>query len=478
MKYYFGYGKTEKNVDISDKNIISIIKPKNTKFNVNEKEEVIRAIKSPIGTKTIKDLIFPNEKVAIITSDITRPVSSDIIIPILLNELYKIGIEKKDITIVFALGIHRKHTKEEMIKLVGEDVFKEIKCIDSDTVNTVNLGYTKLGTPVSIDFNVVNADKRICIGNIEYHYFAGYSGGAKAIMPGVSTRKAVQTNHSKMISPFAYSGNIINNPVRLDLENAIEFCSIDFIINVILDENKKIIKAVAGDHIKAHRVGCDFLDKIFKIEIKEKADIVIVSQGGSPKDINLYQTQKALDNSKYAVKDNGVVILVGACNEGMGENIFEEWMVKAKKPEDLIKLGFESEFVGRVPVFITLNELSEESFYKILTNEYSSIVNSKKRDFESYGITLEFEEEALRTISKMATREKTGARALVRIIENTLIQFERLLPSTSIDNFKVTQKIVEDPKNAINDYIKKFNLDKIIDEMIINYGLEINVNKE
>lgn len=156
-------------------------------------------------------------------------------------------------------------------------------------------------------------------------------------MPGVSTRAAIQANHSKMIEPNACTGSLEKNPLRLDLEEALTFCPVDFIINVVLDEHKKIIYSVCGDIIKAHRTGCQFLDKFYKKEIKEKADIVITSQGGAPKDLNLYQTQKALDNAKHAVKDGGIIILVGSCREGLGEATFEEWMLTAKQPSDLIK---------------------------------------------------------------------------------------------------------------------------------------------
>ena len=220
--------------------------------------------------------------------------------------------------------------------MVGERVYKEVKCIDSDANDSVSMGITKGGTPVDVFRVVAEADRRICIGNIEYHYFAGYSGGAKAIMPGVSTPAAIQANHRNMVLDDAKVGRLIGNPVRDDLNEAIQYCPIDFIVNVVLNEKKEIIFSVAGDYIKAHRVGCEFLDKIYKKQLQEKADIVIVSQGGAPKDINLYQTQKALANAEHAVKDGGIIILVGSCKEGFGSKIFEEWMTEADSPDDII----------------------------------------------------------------------------------------------------------------------------------------------
>ncbi len=257
--------------------------------------------------------------------------------PALLDELYDAGVSPSDITLVFALGSHRRHTEAEKEKLAGKRAYSEITCIDGDTADCIHYGITSFGTPVDIVKVVAEADRRICLGNIEYHYFAGYSGGAKAIMPGVSTRAAIQNNHSYMIREEACAGRLSGNPVREDIEEAAAMVGVDFIINVVLDEHKKIIHAIAGDVIAAHRAGCKFLDGLYLKEIPEKADIVIVSQGGAPKDLNLYQTQKALDNAKHAVKKGGIIILIGSCREGLGEAVFEEWIREAKEPQNLIE---------------------------------------------------------------------------------------------------------------------------------------------
>ncbi|MDW7656687.1 MAG: nickel-dependent lactate racemase [Bacillota bacterium] len=303
----------------------------------NETDEVQRALNEPIGTPTLDQIVRPGESICIITSDITRPCPSHIILPPLIAELEKAGIHTDDITIVFALGSHRRHTEEEQERLVGSDVYSRVHTIDSDPEDTVYLGTTALGTPVNITSVVAQADRRILVGNIEYHYFAGYSGGAKALMPGVSDREAIQANHSHMIEPTSRAGAISDNRLRLDLEEAADICGCDFIVNVILSEDKKILMAVAGDHRAAHRAGCAALDKIYKIRIDRLADLVIATPGGYPKDINLYQTQKALDNARHAVRPGGIIILAGACSEGFGEAVFEEWLQEANKPQDLIE---------------------------------------------------------------------------------------------------------------------------------------------
>jgi nickel-dependent lactate racemase len=336
MKFELGYGKCITTIDIDEKNVLGILKPNHIKHELYGKEEVRRALLEPIGTKRLKDIVKRGEKIVIITSDITRPMPSKVVLPEIIEELYQANVEVKDITIVFALGSHRKHTEEEKRYLVGDSIYSKIKCIDSDINDCKNMGVTSYGTPVDI-FNIVaEADRRICLGNIEYHYFAGYSGGAKAIMPGVSTRAAIQANHSKMVEKAAKAGEMENNPVRKDIEEVIDFVPIDFLLNVVLDEKKNIIKAFAGHHVYAHREGCKFLDQLYKVKIEQLADIVIVSAGGYPKDINMYQAQKALDNAGHAVKKGGIIILVAACQDGLGEEVFEKWMLRADSPNWLI----------------------------------------------------------------------------------------------------------------------------------------------
>lgn len=157
------------------------------------------------------------------------------------------------------------------------------------------------------------------------------------MMPGVSTPEAIQANHRMMVRAEAAAGRLEGNPIREDIEEAGEIAGLHFIVNVVLDEHKHIVYAVAGDKIEAHRAGCRYLDQMYRKPIPKRADIVLVSQGGAPKDANLYQTQKALENAKYAVKKGGSVILIGACNEGLGSRKFEEWLKEAKTPEEMVK---------------------------------------------------------------------------------------------------------------------------------------------
>lgn len=337
MRFELGFHTGVQALDVPDENLIGVLTPNSVKHELTNEAEVCRALENPIGSPRLREIVRAGEKIIIVTSDITRPMPTYRVMPALLDELYAAGVKREDITLVFALGSHRKHTPEEQKKLAGERAFAEITCVDGDTSNCVSYGKTSRGTPVDICRVVAEADVRICLGNIEYHYFAGYSGGAKAIMPGVSTRGAIQSNHSRMVEDAACAGRLSGNPVREDIEEAADMVGVDFIVNVVLDEHKQIIRAVAGDVTKAHRAGCAFLDALYQTPISKKADIVVVSQGGAPKDLNLYQTQKALDNAKHAVRDGGTIILVGSCREGLGERVFEEWMTTAPTANSLIE---------------------------------------------------------------------------------------------------------------------------------------------
>ena len=336
MQIELGFGAGVQRLTVPDSNLRGILAPNPVARALTGEDEVRRALENPIGAPRLREIVKPGERIAVITSDITRPMPTDKVMPALLDELYAAGVRREDVTLVFALGSHRAQSEEERRRLAGDRAFSEIECVDGDPSDCVHFGTTSGGTPVDIVRCVAEADRRICLGNIEYHYFAGYSGGAKAIMPGVSTREAIQANHSRMVEEAACAGRLEGNPVRADIEEATAMVGVDFILNVVLDEHKEIIHACAGDVTAAHREGCAFLDRLYAIEIPARADIVVVSQGGAPKDLNLYQTQKALDNAKHAVKKGGTIVLVGSCREGLGERVFEEWMRGAPTAKSMI----------------------------------------------------------------------------------------------------------------------------------------------
>lgn len=396
MKLEFGFGEGVQAVEVPDRNLLGVLMANEVPKGLTNEAEVARALAHPIGTPRLGEIVCPGEKIAIVTSDITRPCPTWRILPALLDELYAAGCRREDIALVFALGSHRHHTQEEQRKLAGERAWAEIRCVDGDPSDCVHMGETDCGTPVDITRIVAEADRRICLGNIEYHYFAGYSGGAKAIMPGCSTREAIQSNHRMMVREEAHAGNLDSNPLRQDLEQAAAICGVDFIVNVVLDEHKQIVRAVAGDLVEAHREGCKFLDQMYLKKIDSRADIVLVSQGGAPKDLNLYQTQKALDNAKHAVKPGGTIILIGSCREGLGEKVFEQWMLSAPTPESMIeRIGRDFQLGGHKAAAIAMvlknaeiylvSELDDDFVEKIFLKPAKSAQDALDRAFARLG---------------------------------------------------------------------------------------------
>jgi len=223
--------------------------------------------------------------------------------------------------------------------------------VQHDPQKCVYLGQTARNTPIEIFEEVAASDLIIATGNIEYHYYAGYSGGAKAILPGISSGRSVNANHELMREPGAVSGRL-DSPVRQDFEDAARVAGLDFVLNVVQNSKNEVVKAVAGDYIKAHRAGADVVDKMYR-KVVSPADIIIASAGGKPKDLNLFQAQKALDNAKEAAMPGGTIILVAQCSEGLGHPVFERWASEANCAQDCIdRFGQEYEFGGHKAAFL------------------------------------------------------------------------------------------------------------------------------
>ena len=345
----FGHGDIT--VFIPDENLAGIIMPSEPEYNMNGISLINTALKNPVNCNRLCKTVIPNASVAIIVSDTTRPAPTAQMLPPILGELHRGGINDEDITIIFALGIHRNQTVDEMKRIVGNDIFNRIRCIEHNSSKCRSVGTTSRGTPIEIFGEVLDADVVVCLGNIEFHYYAGYSGGAKAILPGVSSRGSIITNHKMMIDENSSTGRI-DSPVRQDMEEAADHVGVDFLLNVVLNSKKEIVYATAGHVIDAHRMGVARVDNMYKISA-EPVDVVIVSPGGHPKDINIFQAHKALDNAKNAVVEGGTIILAAQCSEGLGNTVYEHWNNESKTPDDAImKFKHSFEFGGHKTALI------------------------------------------------------------------------------------------------------------------------------
>ena len=219
--------------------------------------------------------------------------------------------------------------------LLGRYAASIPQVIDHRMDSVQYVGTTKRGTKVSVNSLLLDADFTLAIGNVEIHYFAGYTGGYKAVVPGLAGKDAIERNHSLMTLPNAEPGVIVSNPVREDLEDAGRLTGLRYVVNVVLDEANRIVAAFAGDPIAAQRSAANAADGLVKTRIAERADIVIASAGGYPRDINLYQAHKAIENASHAVKPEGTIILVAECREGFGNINFHEWTMEASDLEEI-----------------------------------------------------------------------------------------------------------------------------------------------
>lgn len=347
MDFKFKYGKDYVKFSIDEANVLEVINPKDSKALVDPAKAVREAVANPISSPRIKDIVFAKKPstIAIVVNDTTRPTPYEYILPPVLEELHEAGVLAEQITFIIATGIHRGHTDEENRRIFGTEVVDKYNFLNHDCDGELaNLGPLQDGEDLVINKVVADADMVITTGLIGLHYFAGYSGGRKSILPGVAGRHLITHNHSKMTDPRATSGSYQENPVHWIMLEAARKAGVDFIVNVVTDEQKQLIKVVAGDVEKAWLEGVKICEEMNIVGLDAKADVVIASAGGFPKDINIYQAQKALENAEQATRDGGTIILVAECQEGFGEDIFEEWCKSAKSLQDIFD-RFDREFV-------------------------------------------------------------------------------------------------------------------------------------
>lgn len=326
------YGKTEVCARIPTRNFLGTIEPKEKTGVPDPRVEVERALRKPIGTKQLSEIAKPGDKVAIVVDDSTRVTPSYLMVPPLLDELNKAGVKDGDVTVIFGCGTHRAVKPDEMKKLVGEETLKRVRAVNHDcnVKDQVFLGKTSFGTKVYVNKVFADADVKILVGDVDLHYYAGYGGGRKSVLPAVSSAETIQHNHAMLLHPKSRTGVLDGNPVHEDMVEAAKLAKVDFILNIVTNSKLELVQAFAGDLELAFYEGVKLVDEMYKVPIDRRADIVVVSPGGHPLDINLYQAYKGVDNALEAVKRGGVIVLVAECPEGHGHDVFHEWMTKLK----------------------------------------------------------------------------------------------------------------------------------------------------
>ncbi|KAF0121525.1 MAG: hypothetical protein FD151_1191 [bacterium] len=349
------YGKKDLSFKIPSDNLLGIVTPKEIHPPIDTFGLIESVLNTPTSGPPFDEMFRKGDRITIVVSDITRYTGSEIYLPVLIDRLNRIGVADKDIAIVFALGIHRQQLPQEHRMIVGDEVYKRIKVYDHnafDSKNLVPLGKTDRGTRVEVNRLVAEADRVILTGTIGFHYLAGFGGGRKSILPGVASFDSCLDLHLMALNPpevggkhpMVKTGALTGNPFHhVMVQTCGMLCPI-FLFNTILSPTKEIIEIVAGDYLSAHRQGCDFLLRNFSPEFNGKADLVIVSCGGFPKDINFIQAHKSIDYAINILKDNGVMIVLAECSDGLGNPTFLDWF----KYDDL--MDFEGALRGNFEI--------------------------------------------------------------------------------------------------------------------------------
>lgn len=341
------YGKTDVCARVQARNLLGSIEPKEQPSCPDASAEVERALKEPIpvGNRRLSEIALPESKVAIVVNDATRRTPTAVMLLPVLEELKVAGVKEENVTVIFGTGTHRAVTRDEAVKIVGEEVFSRIKTVSHDckAQDLVHIGDTHHGNKVHLNRVFAEADVKVLLGDVGFHYYAGYSGGRKGVLPAVAGEDTIKHNHALMLNANAKTGTLAENPVHEDMVEAAKLAKVDFVLNVVTNSKCEVVKAFAGDLEQAFAEAVKLVDEMYRVTIDRRADIVVVSCGGYPADINLFQAYKALDAALEAVKRGGVVVLVAECLEGHGNQVFYDWMMRfgeLKPVEREIKRNF------------------------------------------------------------------------------------------------------------------------------------------
>lgn len=336
----FPYGKEKKSLYLPEHRLRAILESRITGYHSEKapQEIVEEALSHPVGSPSLAELSKGKRHVTIIVSDHTRPVPSKLLLPPMLREIRR-GNSEAEITILVATGCHRSTTQEELIRKLGEDIVARERIVVHDCDDKENmrlLGTLPSGGQCWINRLACEADLLVAEGFIEPHFFAGYSGGRKSVLPGVAGRETVLANHCAEFihSPFARAGVLDGNAIHEDMVWAARQAGLQFIVNVVLNGEKEVIHAVAGELCQAHEAGCRFLEQLCGVDAVP-ADIVISTNGGYPLDQNIYQSVKGMTAAESTVKKGGVIIMLAQSGDGHGGEAFCREMTAGDDMEEL-----------------------------------------------------------------------------------------------------------------------------------------------
>lgn len=331
MHFDLKYGNGSLPVDVPDANLEGVVLPGASKPLADAQNAVRKMLATPIGTPALFDLLSAARprKLVIVVNDITRPTPYDVLMPPLMETIARAGVPDSAVTLITATGIHDPHSREQDIQVYGEELCRRYTVLShnaEDKSNLVYKGTFDSGYEFWLNKLVDECDFLITIGVVMPHYFAGFSGGRKSILPGVSGKDTVQKNHARMVELMDDLPGIRENPVSLEMIQAARMAGVDFILNVVVDDAGNLVEVVAGDLEEAWYRAVSKSESMYMTPIAKKVDIALACASGYPRDINLYQSQKALDHADKATVPGGTIIIVAECREGYGEKVFEKFM--------------------------------------------------------------------------------------------------------------------------------------------------------
>ncbi len=349
MKVGLWYGRGNLDVELPDGNVVAVLRKKEVPPLERPEAEVERALEEPIGCPPLREVARGRKDACVVISDITRPVPNWVLLPPLLRLLEEAGIPRERITILVATGMHRPSTEEELLEMVGEEVLKSYRIVNhaaKDESNLVYLGETKLGTPIWLNRLFCESDLKILTGLIEPHFMAGYSGGRKAVCPGLAGVETMKKFHGPqhLEHPAAVAGVIEGNPLHEDATEMARRAGVDFILNVALDEQRRIIGVFAGDLERAFEEGVRFVERCVKVEMEEPVDVIVTSAGGYPLDATFYQTVKAMVVPLPILKEGGTIIVASALSEGIGGPEYTRTLLEIEDLEEFVRRLYRPDF--------------------------------------------------------------------------------------------------------------------------------------
>lgn len=339
MRVDLAYGKQGLTVEMPDATVV--VEPVDTPGLADEPAALRQALRAPIDCAPLARLAGPSDKVVIVHSDLTRPAPNERMLPVMLDELALAGVPDDQITLLNATGLHRPNTEAELRQMLGDRIVDRYRCLNHDSHDHASLrhvGRTPAGAEVWLSRHYVEADVRITTGFIEPHFFAGFSGGAKSVLPGVAGDMSVMHNHNAALiaDPGSVWGETTNNPIMREGRAAAALCPPSLILNVTLNKTRQITGVFAGELLAAHTAGCQFVKEKVMRPVERPFDIVVTTNSGFPLDLNLYQAVKGMSAAAQIVRPNGAIIMAAECSDGVGHGPFLELLQSRPSPQALL----------------------------------------------------------------------------------------------------------------------------------------------